>query len=154
MCTLEVLSLWHVKFDEIHTIPAIDGLKTFELREVESVADRRALVDMLAKQWNSVENLYLDHTTVYSSNDVGFLVENMAQLENLYLCDVRSFCLLPTWGEYIAWCSSRHSPVQIFIDSRYLQSDHTNVPNQPIIFRSFNDPIGQMVNVICGSSFS
>lgn len=152
--TLEVLSLWHVKFDEIHAIPVIDRLKSFELREVESVLDRNTLANTIAKRWNNVENLYVDHSTVYSANDMGILIENMEQLKNLYLCDARSFCLLPTWGQYNAWCSKRRSPVQIFIDSRYLPPNHVNIPDQPVIFRTLNDRISQMVNVICGSSLN
>lgn len=152
--TLEVLSLWHVKFDEIQTIPVIDRLKTLELREVEAVEDRKTLADTIAKRWNNVENLYVDHSMVYSANDLGILIEDMVQLKNLYLCDVRSFSLLPTWGQYTTWCSKRHSPVQIFIDSRYLPPNHTNDPNQPVIFRAFNNRISQMVNVICGSSLN
>lgn len=152
--TLEVLSLWHVKFDDIHTIPVIDRLKTFELREVEAVVDRNIAVDVVAKRWKNLENVYLDHSTVYSASHMGILIENMTQLKNLYLCDARSFCLLPTWGEYCTWCSKRCNPVQIFIDSRYLPSNHTNIPNHPVIFRAFNDRISQMVNVICGSSLN
>lgn len=151
--TLEVLSLWHVNFHEISTIPMIDGLKTFELREVEAAVDRSALVEIVSKRWNNVENVYLDHSTVYSADNLGTVIENMVQLKNLYLCDVRSFCLLPSWGEYLAWCAKRSSPVQIFIDSRCLPSNHTNIPDQPVMFRAFNNRISQMVNAVCGSSF-
>lgn len=114
--TLEMLSLWLVKYVEIFTIPVIAGLKTFELREVEAVLHRKFLVDKIAKRWNNVENLHLDHSIVYSADDLGILIENMMQLKNVYLCDMKSFCLLPTWGQYLAWCSKRRSPVQIFVD--------------------------------------
>lgn len=152
--TLEVLSLWHLNYYEIFTIPTINGLKTFELREVQSVEDRNALAEIVAKRWKDVENLYLDHSTVYSADDMGILIENMVQLKNLYLCDVRSFFLLPSWREYLAWCAKRSSPVQIFIDSRYLPPNHKNIPNHPVLFRAFNNRISQMVNAVCGSSLN
>lgn len=153
--TLEVLSLWHVKCDEIFTIPVIVGLKTFELREVKSVLNRKFLVDTISKRWNNVENLYLDHSIVYSADNMGIFIENMMQLKNLYLCDMRSFCLLPTPSQYHAWCSKRHRcPVQIFVDSRDFPPNETIVPNQPVVFRAFNNRISQMVNVICGSSLN
>lgn len=152
--TLEVLSIWHLKFAEVSTIPVIDGLKTFELRQVKLNLDRKFLLDTIAKRWNNVENLYLDHSTVYSANNMGIVAENMMQLKNLYLCDMKSFCLLPTWIQYLGWCSERRSQLQIFIDSRYLSPNEINLPNQPIVFRKFDDRISQTVNVVCASSLN
>lgn len=152
--TLEVFSLWNVDFFQLLTMPKLQNIKTLELRDIHLVFDRNALVHELSKQWGKVENLYLDHSVVRGAEDLGLFVQNIPQLKNLFLCDMKTFHLLPDTMQFNVWCSRRFIQLHVYVDARYLTHRAITGPNRPIVFRAFKDRISQTVNVLCSNSLN
>lgn len=147
--SLQAFCLWNASEKIIFDIPALMNIKTLELREIQNIADRMNLACGLTSRYGYIENLYLDHSAVQSANELGFYIENMPHLKQLHLCHMKSIDLMPATEQYLSWCSKRTSPIQVFIDSRYVKlNDSFGDSSQPVVFKGFNDRI----NHICTSS--
>lgn len=151
--TLKVVGLWNINFCDFLTLPKLNNIHTLELREIKSVFELKNMIYVLNKNWLSVKNLYLDHSLVRHAKDVEVFVENVDQLENLFLCNMRGFFIIPNIMQYNIWCSRRMNPLNIFVDSRHFMEYTTIDQNQEIVFKPFKSRIIQMVNVICGDNF-
>lgn len=152
IATLEVLTLRNVEFRELVTLPKLPNIKTLELREVKSLFDRQVLVSELAKQWNHVENLCLDHSVVSSANDIEIFVENLPQLKNLFLCNMKSFYIMPNAMLYLSWCQQRINQLHIFLDARFLAECGIIDRSQKIVFQPMKNHIAQNIHVLCNSN--
>lgn len=150
--TLEVFSLWNVNFCQLLTMPKLQHVKTLELREMHSVFDRNALVYELSKQWGKVENLYLDHSVVRGAEDLGLFVQNIPQLKDLFLCDMKTFYLLPDTMQFNVWCLRRFIQLHVYVDARFLT--HRATTDRQIVFRAIKDRISQAVSVLCSSNLN
>lgn len=146
---LKVLGLWNISFREFLTLPKVNNIETLEIREIKSMFGLEAMAHELIKQWNDVKNLYLDYTAVHDADDIKVLANNVMQIKNLFLCNIRGFFIIPTETRYQSWCSKRMDPLNVFVDSRYLMQRRIDDPNQLIVFQPFKDRFCQMVNVIC-----
>lgn len=153
MKTLEVFSLWNADFCQFLTMPKLKNVHTLELRELKSVFGITALVHEIAMQWINVETLYLDHSIIRAVEQLGHFVQNIPQLRNLYLCDMKSFFLMPNKMLFDLWCSKRFIQLHIFVDSRYLARQSTH-PENPIVFHAIKDRVSQSVNVVCGRTLN
>ncbi|XP_031638725.1 uncharacterized protein LOC116350887 [Contarinia nasturtii] len=151
--SLNVLGLWNLEFDDISTLPKLTNIVTLELREIKPKVDQKTLSAALKTQWNTVKNLYLDYTTVRDVDDLEFFVVKGTQLENLYLCNVKGLFIMPDHEQYDTWCTKRRKHLNIFIDPFYLMKQQSYFgKNKKIQFKTFKEPIGQYVNVICGAN--
>lgn len=146
--TLEVVSFWNIDFCQFLTIPEIKNIKTLELRGINSIFDRCPLVNELIKHWNMVEHLYLDHSVIRSANDMELFVENIDQVKHLYLCDMKTFSLMPDQKQFNSWCSKRSETLHIHVDSRYMMGQQMSDESQLIVFHAIESRIKQTVNVL------
>lgn len=151
--TLDVVSFWNIDFCQFLTMPEMKNIKTLELRGIVSIFDRCSLVNELNKNWSMVEDLYLDHSVIRFVDDLELIVENIDQLKNLHLCDVKTFSLMPNQGQFNAWCSKRSEKLQIYVDPRYMMGHQISDSSQVIVFHAIEDRFRQTVNVLCSTNF-
>lgn len=149
---LEVFGLWNVDVCELTKLPKMDKIKTLELRKLKNLGNKEILAYALVNSWTNTENLYLDHTTIHDGTDLEIFVEGWGKLKNLFLCDIRSFFIMPSSTQYKSWCTSRKDNLNIFVDSRYLTQDETVKYDLKIAFKPFKNRISQFVNVISGAN--
>lgn len=149
---LEVFSLWHADFRHFLTLPKLNNVKILELRLMKSIYDKKQLVSEIFKQWNNVDDLYVDHSIVRDADDLGVFVENLPKLKSLYLCETKSFFILPTEKQFNLWCSMRHHILHIYVDACYLMQNKLCDPDQRIIFKPFKNRICQIVDVSCSAN--
>lgn len=153
--TLDTVSIWSAKCStELgHGLAKFNSnLTTLELRQFPKSCDLKSLIITadLGKNLNNLQNLYLDHTSVRSADDILVLIKHFRRLANLYLCDMRNFFLLPTKTRLQAWCLRVYDRLNIFVDSLYMkQIREYNLPDNAIQFIPFENRLCQMVNVTC-----
>lgn len=152
MKTIEVFGLWNASFHDFTTLQQFPNLQTLELRKMNTFYHLNTMILALQNSWNQVKNIYLDYSVICNANDIGLLVEEMEKIENIYLCDMKGFFLMPHAMQFQSWCKNRLNPLNIFVDSRYFVQHAFLGSSQKIVFQPFKDRISQIVNVICSAN--
>lgn len=149
---LDVLGLWNVDVFDFYQIPEMGSIRTLELRQLRSLDYPPMLARRLMTRWNELTDLYLDYSTIRNADDIG-LFTGLSNLENLFLCDIRSFHLMPSPIQFKSWCANRKDFLEIFVDSRYLTQYDTFESDEKIVFNPFANRISQIVNVISSANW-
>lgn len=150
MDSLNVLGIWHMKFEQFSKLPKMTNIRTLELREFKSKVDPKILSSEIDLRWSDVKDLYLDHSVIRNVNDLELFVVDGQQLENIFLCNLKGFHIIPNEEEYNSWCMKRQKRLNIFCDPSYLKNPLPYFDlNKSIQIIPFADPIVQFLNVLC-----